>query len=659
MLALLYLVLCVLVGREITEHFLLRRVRETAGNGFWILFPMSFGSGVLILTWILYAAAYCSEKILKTENALLYGNVIVMAAAFLYCCFGYLKRKKDEKKILWKEWIRDQQLFRKELAFFSVLFLFLTAILFYVFYVSDGYLHAGFTVFSDYAPHTAMIRSFSMGNNFPTQYPHFGGEDVKYHFMFQFLTGNLEYLGMRIDLAYNLVSVFSLWGFLVMLYKLSERIMGKHLAGALCVVIFFFRSGLSFYRFAFEHLKAGDLWWMLKENTAFIGYTPNENWGLWCFNVYLNQRHLAFGLLIVTMALWVFMDWLEDADLHPEKGMLWMKKRLFSAEAWKSKDLLTAIVTGILLGLAAFWNGAAVIGGLLILAGFALFSDGKIDYAIMALVTVILSSLQSGFFMEGSSIGFSFYWGLLAEDRSFFGVLWFLIQLSGVYFLGLAVVCFFVRRLQRASMLAFFLPFFFAFTISLTPDIAVNHKYVMMSYAFLGMFWAYVLIEIWKKRRGGKLAAVAVAVCLLITGIYDFVIILKDNGPSHQISVNLNSDVTRWLGENIGSQELVLTPEYSMHEVTMSGIMMYCGWPYYAWSAGYDTFGRSAIAAEIYTSEDKERVDQLVKEEGITYILYEEGMSFDEQWCQENTIRELYPLVYESEDSFIRIYEVL
>ena len=35
-------------------------------------------------------------------------------------------------------------------------------------------------MYGDYAPHTAMMRSFSRGNNFPTQYPHYGGQDVKY-----------------------------------------------------------------------------------------------------------------------------------------------------------------------------------------------------------------------------------------------------------------------------------------------------------------------------------------------------------------------------------------------------------------------------------------------------------------------------------------------
>lgn len=88
-----------------------------------------------------------------------------------------------------------------------------------------------------------------------------------------------------------------------------------------------------------EHIQAGNLLETLTENVSFIGYTTNENWGLWNFNVYLNQRHLAFGLLMVTLALYLFMDWLETGTMHEEKGFVWMKERFFQkkdgeAEIW-------------------------------------------------------------------------------------------------------------------------------------------------------------------------------------------------------------------------------------------------------------------------------------------------------------------------------------
>ena len=106
--------------------------------------------------------------------------------------------------------------------------------------MKDGILYSGFSVYGDYAPHTAMMRSFSRGNNFPTQYPHYGGQDVKYHFMFQFLVGNLEYLGFRLDLGYNLVSILSLVGFLMVLYGISYRMFKSFWAGAAAIVFIFF-----------------------------------------------------------------------------------------------------------------------------------------------------------------------------------------------------------------------------------------------------------------------------------------------------------------------------------------------------------------------------------------------------------------------------------
>ncbi len=132
-------------------------------------------------------------------------------------------------------------------------------------------------------------------------------------------------------------------------------------------------------------------------------------------------------------------------------------------------------------------------------------------------------------------------------------------------------------------------------------------------------------------------------VSLTLTGIYDFVVILKDNDSMHRVSVNMNSTLTKWLSENLTDQDLILTPEYSMNEVTMSGVMMYLGWPYYAWSAGYDTNYRAAQAVQIYTAQDQEILEKTVAEENITYILYEEGMEIEAAGCREESDGSEYP----------------
>ena len=564
--------------------------------------------------------------------------------------------QKNIRTGLAEKLISNKKGFKREVLLFGLLAVFITYMMFYVFYIRDGVLYSGLTVYGDYAPHTAMMRSFSMGNNFPTQYPHYGGADVKYHFMFQFLTGNLEYLGLRMDIAYNIVSSASLVGFLMLLYQLALRITGKISCGAVTIFLFFFRSGMAFFRFVWEHIQTGDLLETLSENVSFIGYTTNENWGLWNFNVYLNQRHLAFGLLLVTLALYLFMDWLEAGTTHEEKGLLWMKGRFFSKEGWKSRNPEQALLMGMFLGLCAFWNGAAVIGGLLILCGFAIFSDGKIDYAITAAVTIFFSYLQTKIFISGSAMSPQIYLGFLAEDKTVWGVVKYLFWMSGIFFLGLAVLVWFMRRRERMILLGFLFPTIFAFVLLMTPDINVNHKYIMVSYAFLAIFWAWAICSLWNRKIYGKILAAVLAICLSATGIYDFAVIVRGNGPGRRVAVNMDSDLTKWLADNLDKDDLLLTPEYSINEVTMSGVMLYCGWPYYAWSAGYDTNYRAAQAVTIYTTMDSEELKKVVKQERITYILFEEGSEFEQQ-CVEDTIAATYEKVYETEDGRIRIYK--
>ena len=723
MLGIIYLILAGILGYKASKILIEEGTKFSFINRIWLTLPASFGVGTLLLTWVVYIISWFFSVVGKVENPLLYGNAIGMAGVLIFIILIEVQKyrshsslvrsnmeiglteqidqdrklKKKSRKFSMDNLITDKSRFKKELILFGLLAAFITYMMFYVFYMKEGILYSGLTVYGDYAPHTAMIRSFSMGNNFPTQYPHYGGADVKYHFMFQFLAGNLEYLGMRMDVAYNIVSLTSLTGFLMLLYQLALRITGKMCCGVLTIFLFFFRSGMAFFRFVWEHIQAGNLLETLTENVSFIGYTTNENWGLWNFNVYLNQRHLAFGLLMVTLALYLFMDWLEAGTMHEEKGFVWMKERLFSKEGWRSRNLEQALLMGLFLGLCAFWNGAAVIGGLLILCGFAVFSDGKLDYLIMAAVTIFFSYLQTKIFISGSAMSPQIYLGFLAEDKTVWGVVKYLFWMSGVFFLGLLVLGWFMRRRERAILLGFIFPTIFAFVLLMTPDINVNHKYIMISYAFLTIFWAWTICNFWTGERvkrnvkiaderktedieneikketsqsdvktgrdrkirkfAGKVLAAILTICLSITGIYDFAVIVKGNGPGRRVAVNMNSDLTCWLAEHLDKNDLLLTPEYSMNEVTMSGVMLYCGWPYYAWSAGYDTNYRAAQAVTIYTTSDSETLKSTVKQEKITYILFEEGSEFEQQVCQEKTIAATYEKVYETQDGRIRIYK--
>ena len=657
MFGIIYVMLSVLVGWNICRPFLRNsvNVEKWDGNRIWIYVPAAIGTGLIFMGWITYLTSWGASVWCGVEKPLIIGNAVTVLIAVLI--LTVLWYKKFRQKCFEEKMITHRNQFIRECIFFGLMMVFLFWILSYVFHIANGRLYSGFTVFGDYAPHTAMMRSFSLENNYPTQYPHFGGEDVKYHFMFQFLVGNLEFLGIRIDIAYNLLSLMVLEGFMMFLYVLVQRIIKSSAAGIVTIFLFMFRSSFSFWIYCWENLKSGTLWEAFSANTLFIGYTPNENWGLWNFNVYLNQRHLGLGLIVVSFVIWLYLDWFEKSMEQGDKGIIWVKNRLFTSKAWMFQKPGTAIFAGILLGACSFWNGAAVIGGLLILFGFAACSDGKLDYALTAGITIILSLLQTGLFIDGSSMKISFYWGFIAEDKSLGGVMKYLLIMSGIFFLGIIIPALVVKWKERAVMCSFLLPTIFAFTISMTPDINVNHKYVMISYAFLAMFWAGMLVNMWKRFWGMKAGAVVLAVLLTITGIYDFVVILLDNDVRHRVSVNMGSNLTKWLSETLDHDDLLLTPQYSMNEITMSGVMLYSGWPYYAWSAGYDTHFRAERAVEIYTSDDPEYVKWLIEEEEISYIVYEEEMTYEQHACREDVIAEICTLVFTTDDGRIRIYE--
>ena len=261
MLGIIYLLLAGMLGCEASKMLTGEGWSVSGINRIWLMLPASFGVGTLLLTWTVYIISWFFSVVGKAENPLLYGNIIGMTgAAVIMILLSVQKYRKQGSYRIWNiDKTQDKRRLKKEILLFGLLTVFITYMMFYVFYIKDGILYSGLTVYGDYAPHTAMMRSFSAGNNFPTQYPHYGGADVKYHFMFQFLTGNLEYLGMRMDFAYNIVSTLSLVGFLMLLYQLALRITGKMCCGVLALFLFFFRSGMAFFRFVWEHIQAGNL----------------------------------------------------------------------------------------------------------------------------------------------------------------------------------------------------------------------------------------------------------------------------------------------------------------------------------------------------------------------------------------------------------------
>lgn len=638
--------------------------RKISVSPYMLLFPVWYVTGTLALTWAVYILAYLSKN---AKEPLFYANMIAMPIAFLVTVLVcIIKRRKTEKNSIRSS---DKRIVIIEIIFLASVLLLANILMWTTFYVEGNELAVGISVFSDFSPHVGMIRSFSHGNNFPTTYPHYAGEDIKYHFMFQFLVGNLEYLGLRIDYAFNIPSIISFVSAFMLLYLLAVKISGRIGVGLLSCVFFAFRSSKTLFTWISQLPEGTDILQALRDNTEFISSTPNEDWGLWNLNVYCNQRHLAFGLTVMFFLLILFLPHLYEMFetikqhhfLYPkdkknryttQKLIVWgigTCRTIFLTKAgWEIRELRTSIAAGFLLGSLGFFHGAAVIGVLMILFVLAVISSRRLEFLITAVIATAVSSLQTNFFIHGSAVSPQLLFGFIAENKTLFGAASYLERLLGILpWVLLAAFCI-EKGAKRYLIAAFSVPLLFAFTVSLTVDVTVNHKYIMMSCILLGIIAADMIIKLFDRKvfMYGVLGVFLIFL-LTATGLYDFATVIKKNTQLSPVVLELDHPLTNWIDENSTSQDLFLTDTYTINQVVLGGAMLYEGWPYYPWSAGYDTDYRTAQVKQMYEAETPELLDELVKVNRIRFIMIDRDNRFSEEYMlNEITVQNTYECVY-------------
>jgi hypothetical protein len=652
----------------------INKLKSLAGRdielaGWMVKLPASYLVGTLIFTWSTYIFAYIFRSV---QKPLIWGNTITfLILGVLLISFGALRLRDiksigiigDKKTLSVSRLVNENKL-----ELMLVLFVtFITSyMIFHSFNISDGTMHVGYSVYSDFGPHLSMIRSFSAGSNFPTEYPHFADGHVRYHFFFQFLAGNLEFLGLRLDWAFNLPSILSMLAFLMLLYSFAVILLEKKWTGCLAVVLFMFRSSFAFAAFISEQGSLGKSISAILHGDKHIGKTPYEEWGLWAQKTFINQRHLPFGLGIILLVLIVLYPLFKKmiSDLGRYKGedfslKGWIKEFAATWDAWIPGRWLRPVLLGIILGLTTFWNGAMVIAVLPVLFIIALLSKHRLEFLIVAVLTVSLSMLQTNFFFGtgSSAVDPKLTIGFVANRKDLLGIILYYIELLGIMpFVAIAGLMIYKKGAGWLAF-AFCMPMVLATTLQLTPDIVVNHKYVFVTIILLNIFAAGFLYRVFSVRKNSaRVLASLLLAMMLATGVADF-ITLK-NIDKNFGAIQVDDPVKNWVIQNTKPDEIFLTDIHVTHPILLAGRKLYYGWPYFAWSAGYDTDSRDRIVKQIYGGTDPNEVRRLAVENGIDYIVIENGNRDVSKGYKlnEELIRNNFKLAYKNEQNQIEIY---
>lgn len=574
MLAIIYLLIAIFFGTQLIRLLIpdIRRLyvgiaadQHTLEKIPTSLFLIPAGTlvGLLLTSWFTYFLAYIMAPYIPADTPTLLPANIVAMCLFVYCgclfwqrCFvrNYRASQADRK-------LKQLPGFRKHpgsIVFYLLsLLLIVSAVCFVYFYTcftSGDNIRLGYSIFSDFSPHVAITSGFGIGSNFPTQYPHFAGDNIQYHFMFYFLTGNLEALGLPLVWAINLPSILCFGSALTLLGTLAVLLSSRRSAFFFAPVLVLLRSGWNAFHQLSELMNApgGSFNSAIKaliHQNAWYGYTFRDEWGIWAINVYANQRHLALGVGLVLVLIFLFLPHFRRMFLHlgKTKGVGAKTKRFFaSREAWiaRKDDPLRPWGSVILAGLIAlampFFHGSCLICALLVLFGMAIFSEFRLGYAVVAAVSVLSATLQASFFAGGASnvASFKYYFGFVIpelEGKNKVGisgvlkatgtVVSYLLKMGfltviipAVLFVGLLVYELIRKKnpYRPFLLIAFSLPLIFAFYCQVSLEVLANHKFIQVSFILFDIMIAGVLanllaLPIKVKRAGAEKTSDAAA----------------------------------------------------------------------------------------------------------------------------------------------------
>jgi len=492
--------------------------------------PAGIVTGMLCVPFFNYYVTLGLSYIMDSGEVCKKIGVLVTFAFFLWMiltCLILINRKRikrEELKASGSTAIEDYKFNVVDSIFYGIVILGITIaatfLMFYTYRINGNTLMNGSSTFSDLSPHTAMVSSFGKGFNFPTQYMHYSGDGIKYHFLFYFLAGTLQYLGLPIDYALNLPSIMAMVCALVLLGLLAVLISSRRSAFLVAPILVFLRSSLNVFYHIKELTTAGAttsqaISEILKSN-IWYAVTDYDGWGIWAINVYPNQRHLMLGVAVILIMVIIFLPFVRRLGISVFRAGSFgdaVKAFIASKNAWlvRSGDPLypvsITVLACVLVIVMPYFHGSCLIALLLVLFGMAIFSESRLLYVATAVCALCSSFIQTLAFSGGykNVVSFEYKPGFILENPTFATVSQYLLIVTGftlilaLVFALTALVLDIIRKKPVHRFLLFLCalnPLVFAFLFKVSLEMLANHKFIQVSLILVDAFVAALIANL-------------------------------------------------------------------------------------------------------------------------------------------------------------------
>lgn len=528
-------------------------------------------------------------------------------------------------------------------------------LMFYTFSYSDGTFFTAGKAWSDFASHIPLIRSFSFGDNFPPEYPLFSGPPIHYHFLFYFLVGNLERLGIPIHYALNIPSALGFFALLAAIYIFSWRLFRSRFVSVASVLFFLFNGSLSFLLYFQKNPLSQDSLKQIITNTTFPSFGPYDGQlvsAFWNLNIFTNQRHFAAAMAFSLFIVYFFLNPVFQKHSHSYKftfrNLILLMRNIFKHKFSTifrhiyqaiHPDLRFSLITGLILGLSFYFHLAAFFMTSVVIVFLAFcFSSLRIR-AIILLLTAALFAIPQYLYLSHESAAYSLIFepGYLAEKPlTFLSSITYWYYNFGMHIFLIPLGFIFANTRNKKILLSFIPLFIIGNLFQFSPEMAANHKFFNYFLIIGAMYSAFALFTLWKKSHIAK-PVVAVAVFFLVlSGIIELFPIVNDGKiPLDDYPKN---QTVAWIMENTDPGAVFLNTTYLFDPASLAGRKIYLGWPYFAWSAGHDTTARYEEMKAVIENNNRGNLCTFLLDKKLNYVAYAEpsqDFQFDPGFLQQ------------------------
>ncbi len=446
---------------------------------------------------------------------------------------------------------------------------------------------------SDFGGYLPQIRSFSLGKNWPPQYPLYPGVPTRYHFLFYMVTGLLEKLGVRIDFALNLLSAAGFLLLLVMIWIVALAVFSDERVSWLSLLFFLFNGSFSWLDFLRLYPLSSHSLTDLLHLSAFPSFAPwngSTIAAFWNLNIYTNQRHLGLSYALCLVLIYLLYS-------QRRRGLY-----------------LVGFITGtfLLLNQAVFAIAVIFVGWF-----FLLHRSSRLPLLFSALGG--LPWLYFGLFATPTPPPLNLHLGFLTPQPATAGSLlhfWFLNL--GLHLFLIPLGFFLAPKKARIFIVPLLLLFFIPNIFQLSTDIINNHKLFNFFLIFGAMYSAWALCYLWDKYRPARFVIPIIVFFLILGGIVDLFPVINDS--YYAIADWQSNPDAAFFVHHTPPDAVVLNSTWFYHPASIAGRFIYNGYSYFTWSFGYDQVAREDSTKAMYSAPTKPIACRLLQAANISYV---------------------------------------